>query len=109
MDKEGRMVRRRQDLDDKEYKATTNYILLNSDEVMPLMEKPVNTSNNECLKCLSWGSPKHIRTLVHESDELESVDIRGRSSIGDEDEEEVEWESDEKEEEEFQSMSDSET
>ncbi|KAI5663280.1 hypothetical protein M9H77_22603 [Catharanthus roseus] len=51
-----------------------------------------------------------IRTLIHESGELESVDIRGRSIIVDEDEEEVEWESDEEEEEEeFQSESDSET
>ncbi|KAI5681995.1 hypothetical protein M9H77_03223 [Catharanthus roseus] len=39
-----------------------------------------------------------IRTLIHESGELESVEIRGRNSIGDEDDnnedkEEVEWES----------------
>ncbi|KAI5672847.1 hypothetical protein M9H77_13211 [Catharanthus roseus] len=55
-----------------------------------------------------------IGTLVHESDELESVDIPGRSSIVDEDEnnedeEEFNWESDEEEEEEeFESKSDSE-
>ncbi|KAI5671848.1 hypothetical protein M9H77_12212 [Catharanthus roseus] len=51
-----------------------------------VMKKPVNASNNECLECLSWDPSKHIRTLVHESGELESVDIRGKSSIVDEDE-----------------------
>ncbi|KAI5677018.1 hypothetical protein M9H77_07968 [Catharanthus roseus] len=53
------------------------------------MEKPVNASSNKCLKCLSWGLSKR---------ELESVDIRRRSSIVDEnenneDKEEVEWSS----------------
>ncbi|KAI5681989.1 hypothetical protein M9H77_03217 [Catharanthus roseus] len=43
-----------------------------------------------------------IGTLVHESGKLESVEIRGRNSIGDEDdnnkdEEEVEWESNDEE------------
>ncbi|KAI5650386.1 hypothetical protein M9H77_36391 [Catharanthus roseus] len=46
-----------------------------------------------------------IETLIHESGELESVEIRRRNSIGDEndnneDEEEVKWESNNKEEEE---------
>ncbi|KAI5654131.1 hypothetical protein M9H77_31318 [Catharanthus roseus] len=109
-------------LDDKEYKATTNYIMLNCDEDEPKykaelrtcfpsltesdvqtrisdefsmwfreeMENPVNASNSECLKCLSWGPSKrmksYIGTLMHELGELESVDIRRSSSIVDEDE-----------------------
>ncbi|KAI5649894.1 hypothetical protein M9H77_35899 [Catharanthus roseus] len=123
-------------LDDKEYKATTNYILLNCDEVEPYllryttelrmlfpsltennvqtrnsdefsmwfrekMEKPVNASNNECLKSLSWGPSKRMKschgyfTLVHELGKLESADIHGRSN-----EEDVEKGSDEEKEEE---------
>ncbi|KAI5672599.1 hypothetical protein M9H77_12963 [Catharanthus roseus] len=53
-----------------------------------------------------------IGTLVNESGELESVDIRRRSSIVDEDDEEVKWESNEEEEveeEEIQPESNSET
>ncbi|KAI5652321.1 hypothetical protein M9H77_29508 [Catharanthus roseus] len=45
------------------------------------MKNPVNPSSSECLKNLSWD----IGTLIHESGELESVEVRRRNSIGDED------------------------
>ncbi|KAI5681630.1 hypothetical protein M9H77_02858 [Catharanthus roseus] len=134
-------------LDDKKYKAATNYILLNCDEVEPdihtrISEEfsmwfreevryPRRLSQEVVLfKCdwfdshLNRGLKIHdkykltsridvevqdIGTLVEELGKLESVDIRRRNSIVDEDEnnedeEEVEWESDkEEEEEEFRS------
>ncbi|KAI5653973.1 hypothetical protein M9H77_31160 [Catharanthus roseus] len=84
------------------------------------MLKPVNASNNEFLKCLSWGfiHRNEVSVILHvtvvyrlkESGELELVDICGRNSIVDENKEEVEWRLDEEEKEkEFQSESDSET
>ncbi|KAI5669007.1 hypothetical protein M9H77_18860 [Catharanthus roseus] len=97
------------------------------------IEKLVNASNNECFKSLSWGPYKHVTSChgyfvnefrFHTQERglgslpynygvrvKESVDIRRRSSIVDEDEnnedeEEAEWESNE-EEEEFELESDS--
>ncbi|KAI5657825.1 hypothetical protein M9H77_26618 [Catharanthus roseus] len=71
------------------------------------MKNPVNASSSECLKNLSWEVPlvnvpfqedvdidetsridvdvQDIGTLIHESGKLESVKIRGRNSIGNED------------------------
>ncbi|KAI5681307.1 hypothetical protein M9H77_02534 [Catharanthus roseus] len=72
------------------------------------MEKPVNSSDNECLRCLLLGPPKRVKSC-------HGYFVNKKSSIVDEDEnneheEEIEWESDEEEEvEEFQSESNSET
>ncbi|KAI5648167.1 hypothetical protein M9H77_34172 [Catharanthus roseus] len=154
-------------LDDNEYKAATNYILLNCNEKYTtelrmrfpsLTEGDIQTRISERFSLwlreeaeqvtyVSHSTTKRqkndwwaiiksrphilevllidvpfqedvdidIGTLVHETGDLESIEIRGRNSIGDEDdsneyEEEVEWESnDEEEEEEFHSEANSET